>query len=333
LLIFVVDRYDNRDDCAPFAGFIMKMKMTRDWDGTSALACSITRSASLQTALTIRLLADRERIADAYRAYAYFRWVDDWLDREAAQKAERAAFISRQTSIIERSYAGVGMPDACAEEQILIDLIRGKALTNSGLSAYVRNLMAVMAFDAERRGRLISQVELNAYQRSLAVGVTEALYYFIGQDQASSRTGARYLAATAAHITHMLRDTYDDLQVGYFNVPAEFLSEHGISSEDVGSAPYRAWVQSRVELARRCFRAGREYLAQDRSHRRRLAGFAYAARFESVLDLIERDGYVLRPGYAACKTPAAGLRMAWSVLLSALGTWHLQGMSRAVGAR
>ncbi len=41
---------------------------------------SITRSASKQTYYTIGFLVDRERVADAYRAYAYFRWVDDTLD-------------------------------------------------------------------------------------------------------------------------------------------------------------------------------------------------------------------------------------------------------------
>ncbi len=37
------------------------------------LAASITKAASQQTYYTIRFLADRDRMADAYRAYAYFR--------------------------------------------------------------------------------------------------------------------------------------------------------------------------------------------------------------------------------------------------------------------
>ena len=43
-------------------------------------ASSITKAASKQTYYTIRFLVDRERVDDAYRAYAYFRWVDDVLD-------------------------------------------------------------------------------------------------------------------------------------------------------------------------------------------------------------------------------------------------------------
>jgi phytoene/squalene synthetase len=44
------------------------------------LAASITKAASKQTYYMIRFLVDRERVAEAYRAYAYFRWVDDFLD-------------------------------------------------------------------------------------------------------------------------------------------------------------------------------------------------------------------------------------------------------------
>ena len=44
------------------------------------LAASITQAASKQTYYTIRFLVDDWLVDDAYRAYAYFRWVDDWLD-------------------------------------------------------------------------------------------------------------------------------------------------------------------------------------------------------------------------------------------------------------
>ena len=63
------------------------------------LAPTITKAASEQTYYTIRYLVDSERVADAYRAYAYFRWVDDTLDAETTSSAERTAFIERQKSL------------------------------------------------------------------------------------------------------------------------------------------------------------------------------------------------------------------------------------------
>ena len=201
---------------------------------------------------------------------------------------------------------------------MLVDLIRGDREVNSGLGAYIRNLMTVMAFDAHRRGRLISQDELAEYSRLLATSVTEALHYFIGHSCHSPRNDASYLAATGAHITHMLRDTLDDTQAGYFNIPREFLDSHGITPQDVESDAYKAWVQGRVHLARHYLQAGKMNIAQAENLRCRIAGFAYIARFESVLDAIERDGYKLRSEYPECKRLGCVMKMGWSVFSSAL---------------
>jgi phytoene/squalene synthetase len=179
-------------------------------------------------------------------------------------------------------------------------------------------MMAVMAFDASRRGRLISQAELDQYTYLLAKAVTEALHYFIGHNCTPPQIEARYLAATAAHITHMLRDTIEDTALGYYNIPGEYLHTYQLEPQEVDSQPYRAWVQSRVQLARRYFKTGQCYLAQVQNLRCRLAGYLYMARFETVLDAIERDGYQLRPVYPEGKTTRAGLRMGWSILSKAL---------------
>ena len=280
------------------------------------LAPSITKTASKQTYYTIRFLADRERVADAYRAYAYFRWVDDALDAESGSSQERSAFVNRQKSLLENCYQGEFPRDAILEEQMLIELIRSDTEKNSGLQSYLRNMMSVMAFDARRRGGLISQNELIEYTRLLASAVTEAMHYFIGHGCYSPQNEARYLAVTAAHITHMLRDTFDDIQAGYFNIPREVLNANHITPQDVQSDAYRAWVWSRVQLARKYFKAGREYLNQVENPRCRLAGFAYTARFECVLDAIERDGYLLRATYPERKGLGATLRASGSIIPS-----------------
>jgi hypothetical protein len=112
----------------------------------------------------------------------------------------------------------------------------------------------------------------------------------------------------------MLRDTYDDLQAGYYNIPREVLEAGKITPADVHSQPYRAWVAQRVDLAQRYFASGRIYLSQLQSARCRMAGFAYTARFERLLGIFSSEGYRLRPQYSeACPIPAAA-RMYLSVL-------------------
>ena len=284
-------------------------------------ASTITRAASKQTYYTIRFLVDRDRIDNAYRAYAYFRWVDDILDVDSGSGLERRAFLERQKSLLEKCYQGETLQDANAQEKMLVELIQSDHEKDSGLGAYLRNMMLLMDFDARRRGTLISQVELNEYTRWLATAVIECIHYFIGHGEFAPGDETRYLAVSAAHITHMLRDTYDDMQAGYYNIPREVLEANHIGPQDVHSPAYRAWVKSRVSLAREYFEAGKGYFARVQNPRCRLACFAYIARFDWLLDTFEREGYCLRPQYNERKSAGTGLRMSW-LTLSAMFNWR-----------
>jgi hypothetical protein len=287
-------------------------------------ASSITKAASKQTYYTIRFLADRDRVDDAYRAYGYFRWLDDTLDADAGSEpvlgrveaSERIAFLERQKTLLEKCYQGETPQDANIQEQMLVELVQHDQEKNSGLQLYLRNMMQVMDFDAWRRGQLISQVELNEYTRWLASAVMECIHYFIGHNDFAPHDKTRYLAVSAAHTAHMLRDTFDDLRAGYYNIPREVLEENHIGPQDVGSDAYRTWVKSRVQLAREYFQAGKDYFARVQNVRCRLACFAYIARFEWLLDTIEREDYILRPQYRERKTARTGLKMSWLTITS-----------------
>jgi hypothetical protein len=84
----------------------------------------------------------------------------------------------------------------------------------------------------------------------------------------------------------------------------------------VESEAYRTWVERRIRLARKNFQMGREYLMRVEAPRCRLAGFAYTARFDWLLDTIEREGFQLRPAYNERKSFGAGIRMGLATLSS-----------------
>jgi phytoene/squalene synthetase len=278
---------------------------------TLTTGSSITKAASKQTYYTIRYLVDRERVEDAYRAYGYFRWVDDILDADSGSVPEHRTFLERQEFLLEKCYQGQAPRDTNLQEKMLVELVQHDREKNSGLQLYLHNMMKVMDFDAKRRGKLISQLELSEYTRWLATAVMECIHYFIGHDDFAPHDETRYLAVSAAHITHMLRDTFDDMQIGYYNIPREVLDASHIGPQDVSSDPYRTWVKSRVQLARQYFQAGKGYFARVQNVRCRLACFAYIARFEWLLDTIEKEDYCLRPQYKERKTAKIGLRMSW----------------------
>jgi phytoene/squalene synthetase len=289
---------------------------------TARLAERITRRASTQTYLTIRLLVDRDRAEDAYRAYAYFRWLDDVLDvggvagpdRNGPPGSRRLSLVQRQQQLLEWCLAG-DVP-ACADphEAMLVDLVKQADPEDQRLESYLRHMMLVMTFDARRRGRLVSGSALDGYTRWLAIAVSDAMHYFIGHDTPRVADERRFLAVSGAHILHMLRDTHDDLQAGYYNVPREVLQVNGIGPGAINSDGYRRWVEHRVRLARAHLEAGRAYFATLDNRRHRLAGMAYIARFSWLADTIERDSFRLRPDYDRARTGRTHLRMSGLVL-------------------
>ena len=256
-------------------------------------AADLTRRGSLHTYLVIRWMVDRDLVEDGFRAYAYFRWLDDLLDLQLGERRQRLAMVREQAELARCAFAGDFPRPACAEEQLLQDLIRGHRSGHPGLRSYVDRMMQVMAFDAVRRGRLLSAAELEEYTRLLATAVMDGLSYFIGHDRAYPASPARYAAVAGAHVSHMLRDAVDDLHAGYFNIPREVLEAENLSPADVNAPGYRRWVRGRVALAEALFRDGKDYIRNVPSMRARLAGLAYCASFESVLSRVKRNGYLL----------------------------------------
>ena len=309
-----------------------------------ALAASITRRASRQSYLTIRVLADRAYRWDAFALYAYFRWLDDTVDEVLPDTAARLAFVSGQRDLLARAVAGRPVLGARPEEDLLVGLVQrdtagarrgadgAEPVAGAGvgpsecLVGALDAMLDVMEFDAARRGRADGQGELDAYTRSLAVAVTESLHHCIGHGCVSPHDETRYVAVTGAHVAHMLRDLVEDLQAGYLNVPIDVIGDHreawehdpGAVLADVHAPAVRDWVRERVELARSCFATGRAYLGRVGSARCRFAGHAYTARFEWVLDVIEQDGYLLRPGYPERSSLRGGLSVGVRSVRSAL---------------
>jgi phytoene/squalene synthetase len=274
------------------------------------IAEAITLTSSKQTYFTVRLMVDRSLMKEAFRAYGYFRWMDDKIDRELSTTRERISFVSRQEEIMERCYRGLPGDSCCPEESMLVNLIDRDHDPDSKLQSYIRRMMALMEFDARRKGEMIGECELDWYSETLAVSVTDALHHFIGNHCRYPRSNYRTLAAQAAHVTHMLRDAVDDISNGYVNIPKEYLERHGLQADDFGSEPYREWVRRRVELAREMFRLGKSYIGSVENIRCRIVGYWYCARFKWVLDVIEQDGYVLKPQYQKPNDYLAMIRLA-----------------------
>jgi phytoene/squalene synthetase len=280
-------------------------------DSSADLARSITWAGSKQTYFTGRLMIDRDLVDDFYRAYAYFRWVDDVIDISAQTDRERIDFIKRQRELIDGLYSNGRSNDLTPEEEILADLIRHDRGENSGLQSFIRNMIAIIEFDAYRKGWSIDLEELVWYASCLSQSVTDGIQYFIGNGHPYPDGDNRLSAAIGAHITHLLRDTVPDTADGFINIPAEILETHNIKPDDVDSDAYREWVRVRVEEARKEFHDGIRYLNNLDILRCKIVGRWYCARFEAVLDTIESDDYHLRAEYEERQQISTWLKIIW----------------------
>ena len=279
-------------------------------NATALLAHKITCSSSKQSYYTARLLVDKNLVDDCCRAYGYFRWADDVIDLADLSRGERISFVGRQKRLINQLYLRKLPIRLSPEEEILAELILHDRGEKSRLQSYIYNFMGVLEFDAYRKGQFISQKELSWYSKCIGKAVTDAIQYFVGNEHSYPNSPKRYLAATAAHITHMLRDFVSDLEGGYFNIPGEYLETHEINPGDIDTLAFRKWVQGQVELARKYFREGKCYLNQLDVLRCKIAGYWYCTRFECVLDAIEKDGYLLRSQYNERRKLTTWLRLA-----------------------
>ena len=283
----------------------------KNWENTAIQSRKITWTSSKQTYFTARAVVDRELVDDFYRAYAYFRWADDIIDVFTQTNKERINFIKRQKELIDTLYSDGQPAELEKEEKILADLIRNDRSKNSGLQSFIRNMFAVISFDAYRKGNLVSQEEITNYIEILGKSVTNGLQYFIGNGHPYPDSKNRYLAAKAAHITHLLRDMTIDIADGFINIPREYVIAEGINLKEIDSSRLRNWVIDQVKQARMWFSEGKLYLDSLEVLRCKIAGYWYCARFEIVLDTIERDDYIDRSTYKERRSLINWFKFIW----------------------
>ena len=279
-------------------------------DHTAKLAKSITKKASKQTYYTARYMVDRNLVDDFFRAYAYFRWMDDMIDETLESQKERFSFIKRQRELIDALYQKQTPNSLNTYEEIVAVLIEHDQNANSKLQSFIRNMFAIVEFDAYRKGQIITEEQLEWYTNCVAKSTTDGLQYFIGNDHEYPIDENQYFAAKAAHIVHLLRDTVEDLQNGFINIPKEHIELHGIDISQMESPAFRAWVRERTAKAREYFIKGKQYLETLSVYRCKTVGLWYCARFEPILNQIENENYILKSSYEEKGKSSKLLKMA-----------------------
>ena len=282
----------------------MKRNIMNNFDNTAKLAKEITKSGSKQTYYIAKLLVDKEFISDFFRAYAYFRWIDDIIDDESISRKECETFTKRQRGIIEGLYTGTTEKDLSLsiEETMLLHAVLNDSKKSNGLRSFIENMFAIIEFDAYRKYTTITSEKYNWYTKTLAQSVTDGLQYFIGNKITYPESNSRLSAALGSHIIHLLRDTFEDVATGFFNIPTDYCCKYNLDYNNLDLSACKDWVKSQVDIAKELFINGKKYIKTMNNKRCRIAALWYCARFEGVLNRIERDDYMLRKHYKERKS-------------------------------
>jgi phytoene/squalene synthetase len=260
---------------------------------TDKLARQIVFKSSWETYFIILLLADHGMVDDAFKACAYFRWVDDQIDTHLKSRKKRLSFLAKQKEIIDLSYKQIEAEVNAPEEQLIVDLIKNDRIPNSLLKSYINNFFLVLQFDAKRKWKKTTLKDLLWYSKTIGKAVTDCILHFIENKINYNFSPSIYKAAIAAHMIHMLRDFKEDIKTGFINIPKEYIYKNSINIKDVTDYQIKSWVKEIVVQAKSNFSEGKAYILHMKGFKRKIAAILYCHRFEPMLHAIEENDYIL----------------------------------------
>jgi phytoene synthase len=245
-------------------------------------------SRSFRFAAALLRGPERARVA---RVYAWCRFTDDLVDREAANDATAAARLDAWLACSRAAYDG--RPSGIE----LVDRVMGEMAERRIPFAYAADLVAGVRSDV-CFVPLPDHAALRVYTDRVAGVVGRWLTELHGVRDPWMLDRAAALGH-AMQLTNILRDVGEDWDRGRVYVPLTALAEHGLTVHDIGAlrrgerridAAYRGVVEELMAIAARDYSAAREAIPHLPGGFRRAVAVA-AAVYEGIHGAIRRNRY------------------------------------------
>jgi len=263
-----------------------------------ATAEQITQKESATLYYLAKLLFNWGTLPIFCLVYAYFRWLDDVLDAPHQSNLTMREIISRQTELLANLYQSRDVSLQNQAEEMLQLAIEYDVAHKNYLQNYIMEMFHALEFDAHRRYQSCSHSLLNEYSKNLGQSYTRVLQAFTHAPNTQFlATDNVYQAGIAAHQAHILRDFYNDIALGYYNISAEDMAKWGWSVNDLAEVDLHEWVQEIVTTAYSSFLTGLQGFSQVKNKRFRFLGYAMSIQYIFILETIQCDDYQLRRCY------------------------------------
>lgn len=265
----------------------------------SAIAKAITKKSNLTTYWLVNVFGDRSAKDYSFLIYAYFRWVDDFIDSPDRSYEEKMRFIQRQNQLLTDLYAGNGNEPASLrlEEKFALHFAYFDSQINNSLKEDILRFFAVLERDVLRGGAPKTILEAYRLMRLESIAYMNLVRYFITGQRCEAEDPEEYYAGIGCKIVHLLRDFAEDLDQGRANISEEEKELYGVDLGRINDSNFREWVKAKARLADECLRKGVNALHRSESFKYKLASLLYCARYQEILGKIKSNNYCLASRY------------------------------------
>lgn len=235
----------------------------------------------------------RSRRNTLFRAYEYFRWVDDYIDDKKTLTKDAKRLLSREIRLISTLYSHKPITPTYIFEEYISSVISEDYENRNGMQEIINGFFCALSWDVRRRNRIPTAKELTSYSQYLGCSYSQGITYGLNYHPTDSRfLEVSNNCGVAAHITHMLRDFFIDLEIGYINISKEDIEKYHINlssnRQDLKMA-LSPWCKDQFLKTQNLFNQGLNSINKLPGFRARFAFRLISIRYLLILKKVKRD--------------------------------------------
>jgi len=222
------------------------------------MAAVLTQNESPFGYWSSQIFFPQDRRMILFLLYAYFRWVDDTVDKPGFNFDFNHKFIYRQTKIVQAWYMGESaVLSENPFEAMAATAIKKDKKDGSQLQSMILGFLEAITWDIERRNKIVKQSELDRYSLLLGRSYSEGLLYGLKLNPCKPIFRIpKTICGIAAHWSHLLRDLSEDLKLGYINISDDDIKKYSINLQN--HQTLLPWIREKCYRTLDMFAEGRK---------------------------------------------------------------------------
>lgn len=267
----------------------------------SAYAEKVTQENRPETLFFLRYLWNREEVSIFTLIYAYFRWLDDYVDLSPIHRKDKIRFVDQQWAFWRKQYrykynteVSSSIYSSILRWIVIYDLER-----HCVLHKQINRLFNAIMYDAKRQYNLEPEDALIRYSFDIGGAYTTILRILSKADAISGyEAKSTENAGFASHQIHILRDFWSDIKLGFFNISKQDVDSYRFSLDQTCDSEIRPWVCKVVDRAQNAFDTGISAINSIHSLKCKFLLLFSLSPYLSIMESIIKNNYDLRCRYS-----------------------------------